>query len=209
MIKRINYRILFLVALFLFFAYCAYGQDARLNRQTPSWVIKSNLLSDAVTNPNLGVEFKLSHNWTFDLPVTYNGWTFHHNKKWKHLLVQPAARWWTCEAFNGHFFGLHAHYAYYNIGNVRWGGLKFPDAIDLRNAEAYRYEGWLGGAGISYGYSAYLSKRFSLEFEVGVGWAYLHYDKYACAKCGDKVGAAHKNYFGPTKAAIALVYFLK
>lgn len=209
MIRRINYRILFLIALFLFMTYRAHGQESRVIQQTPSFALKSNLLYDAVTNANLGLEFKLGHKWTFDLPVSYNGWTFHHNKKWKHILVQPSVRWWTCEAFNGHFFGLHGHYAYYNVGNIRWGGLKFPDNIDLRRGESYRYQGWLAGAGLSYGYSTYLGKRFNLEFEVGVGWAYLHYDKYRCAKCGEKIGADHKNYFGPTKAAITLVYLLK
>lgn len=200
---------LWVLSFFLLVSASVFAQYTPEKMNTPSFAIKSNLLYDATATINLGVEFKLSNKWTFDLPVNYNPWTFSDNKKWKHIGVQPAARLWLCEAFNGHFFGLHGHYAYYNAGNINLGGLKFPDGVDLRQLKDYRYEGWLAGAGLSYGYSAYLGKRFNLEFEIGLGWAYLHYDKYECANCGDHVKADHKNYFGPTKAAITLVYLLK
>lgn len=192
-----------------FFPSLLQGQESQRVHQTPSFALKSNLLYDATATFNLGAEFRLSHKWTFELPVSYNPWTFSDNKKWKHVLVQPQVKWWLCEAFNGHFFGLHAHYAYYNMGNIDLGGMKFPDSVRLKNLENYRYQGWLAGAGLSYGYSMYLGKRFNLEFELGLGWAYLHYDKYQCANCGDFVKSDHKNYFGPTKAAITLVYLLK
>lgn len=176
----------------------AYAQFTPTKIETPSFAIKSNLLYDATASMNLGVEFKLSNKWTLEVPVSYNPWTFSDNKKWKHVLVQPEARWWLCEAFNGHFLGLHGHYASYNVGNVDIGSLK-----------DYRYEGWLAGAGVSYGYQFYLGRRFNLELALGVGYAYIKYDKYKCATCGDFVKSDHKNYFGPTKAAITLVYLLK
>ena len=51
-----------------------------------------------------------------------------------------------------------------------------------------------------------LGKHWNLEAEIGVGYAYTRYDKYMCPRCGSKVGSGHHNYFGPTKAAINLVY---
>lgn len=78
----------------------------------------------------------------------------------------------------------------------------------LAQAE-YRYEGWGAGGGISYGYSFYLGKRWSLEANIGVGYVRLHYDKYDCVKCGEKVGTESRNYFGPTKAGISLIYIIK
>lgn len=58
--------------------------------------VKTNLLYDATTTMNLGVEFGLSPKWTLDVSGNYNPWTFSKNKKWKHWLVQPEARYWFC-----------------------------------------------------------------------------------------------------------------
>lgn len=58
--------------------------------------IKTNLLYDATTTFNLGAEFALSPKWTLDVSGNYNPWTFSNNKKWKHWLVQPEARYWFC-----------------------------------------------------------------------------------------------------------------
>ena len=83
-----------------------------------------------------------------------------------------------------------------------------PDFLGTKfsNLKDYRYEGWFAGAGIAYGYAWMLGKHWNLEAEIGVGYAYTRYDKYMCPRCGSKVGSDHHNYFGPTKAAINLVY---
>ncbi len=39
--------------------------------------------------------------------------------RFKHWMVQPEARYWLCEKFNGHFLGVHAHYADYNVGGLK------------------------------------------------------------------------------------------
>lgn len=106
----------------------------------------------------------------------------------KHWLVQPEARYWLCEKFNGHFFGIHAHGGQYNWGGMLpWG---FKDGkmfgIESRQMSEHRFQGWLAGAGISYGYQWILSNRWSLEASLGVGYAYLDYGKYKCEKCGEK-----------------------
>ena len=62
------------------------------------------------------------------------------------------------------------------------------------------------GAGVAYGYAFILGKHWNLELEIGVGYAYLNYDIFDCAGCGRRVGAGDHHYFGPTKAAINLVY---
>ncbi len=178
----------------------AQHQDGRAG--LPAIAVKTNLLYDATTTLNLGAEFRLGRRLTLDIPVNYNPWTFDNNKKLKHVLVQPEVRWWTCEAFNGHFIGLHGHYAYYNIG-----GLDNPPFSEYMNT--HRFEGWLAGAGVSYGYHWMLGKHWSLEATLGIGYAYMDYDKYPCEKCGEKLGSETKNYFGPTKAGISLIYMIK
>lgn len=167
-------------------------------QSTPSVALKSNMLYDATGSLNLGLEFRTGRRSTLELPAVYNPFTFGGDRKWRHILLQPEFRLWTCEAFNGHFFGLHAHYAYYNVGGTgtRW-------------MKQYRFEGWLAGAGISYGYQWILSPRWSLEAGIGVGYAYMDYDRYECRKCGDLQAREKMNYFGPTRAALTLVYVIK
>ena len=63
------------------------------------------------------------------------------------------------------------------------------------------------GAGIAYGYSWILDRHWNLEAEIGLGWVHTWYDVYPCANCGNKLRSnQHHNYYGPTKAAINLIY---
>ena len=165
--------------------------------------IKTNLLYDASTTINLGTEISLVPKWTLDLSANYNAWTFSNNKKWKHWLAQPEARYWLCEKFNGHVFGAHLLGGQYN-----WGGIKLPLGLwsDLKN---YRYEGWYAGAGVSYGYQWLLSNRWSIETSIGLGYIHAYYDKYECVTCGEWLGNGKKDYLGVTKAAVSLIYIIK
>lgn len=72
-----------------------------------------------------------------------------------------------------------------------------------------RYQGWLAGAGVGYGYSWVLGKRWNLEATLGLGYVHFSYDRFECKTCGDKLGSGNKNYFGPTKAAVSLIYIIK
>ncbi|MCC8088894.1 MAG: DUF3575 domain-containing protein [Rikenellaceae bacterium] len=164
----------------------------------PVFALKTNFLYWATTTPNLAIEIGTGNKTTLDIVGTYNPWEFKDNKKMKHWLVQPEFRWWLCERFNGHFFGAHGHYAEYNFGGIRQFGMSHR-----------RYEGNLYGGGISYGYQWVLGRRLNLEATIGVGYAHLRYKKYECGDCGEFLGREHKNYFGPTKAGITLVYFIK
>lgn len=167
--------------------------------------IKSNLLTDVTLNPNIGVEFGLAKHWTLEADYEINAWNI-NQRKLKHYVVSPEIRWWFCERFQGSFWALHALGGQYNIGNIPT-DIKFlgQDLSKLRNN---RYEGWYIGAGIGYGYAWSLAKHWNLEFEVGVGYAYMRYDAYpACVECGSKLeDNAHHNYFGLTKLALSLEY---
>lgn len=118
----------------LLFSTSIYGQKV---------AVKTNLLYDATSTLNLGFEFGLSKKWTLDVSGNYNPWEFGENRKMKHWMVQPEMRYWLCEKFNGHFFGLHAHGAQYNWGGMLpWGfknGKMF--GIENRNIQEHRYEG--------------------------------------------------------------------
>ena len=164
------------------------------------FAVKSNLLYEATATINLGVEVGLSKKWSLDLSGNYNGWMLGDEARFKHWLVQPEARYWLCEKFNGHFFGVHAHYADYNVGGLKILG---------ENMENHRYQGHLYGAGLSYGYQWLLSNRWSMEAVIGVGWAHLEDDKYPCAVCVSIEKSRTNDYFGVTKAALSFIYFFK
>lgn len=172
-----------LITVFLLFAITVFGQD---------FALKTNVAYWATTTLNLGAEVGIAPKMTIDLSGTYNPFRFHDNKKIMNWTIQPEWRFWTCQRFVGHFFGVHAHYGKYN------GGLK-----------KYRYDGWLAGAGISYGYQWIIGKRWNLETEIGVGYAYLDFDKYIRNKCGRFVESNHKNYVGPTKLSVSFMYFFR
>lgn len=154
--------------------------------------VKTNAAYWATTSLNAGIEVGMAPKMSFDLTGSYNPFSFRDNKKFCHWVIQPEWRYWTCQRFAGHFFGVHAHYAQYN------GGLK-----------KYRYQGWLVGGGISYGYQWIIGKRWNLETEIGLGYAYLKYDKYLRNKCGKFISNDHRNYIGPTKLSISFIYFLR
>ena len=162
--------------------------------------LKSNLLYDATTTMNLGLEFGLARKWTLDVPVNYNPWKPDNGRRLRHWGIQPEVRYWFCEKFNGHFIGMHGHYVKYNVG-----GMSFLSD----NMERHRYQGHLWGAGLSYGYQWLLSSRWSMEAVLGVGYARLDHSKYPCATCGSLQKSGKKNYFGPTKAAINIIYIIK
>lgn len=166
--------------------------------------IKTNLLSDALLSPNLGIEFSLAPRWSIDLSGQVNDWTVNQHK-WKHWLVQPELRYWFCDYFAGHFLGIHALGGEYNAGHIK-GGINFLGS-DFSKLADYRYQGWYVGAGIAYGYSFILGRHWDLELELGVGYVYTQFDKFQCSGCGKKIEEqVPHHYVGPTKAAINLVY---
>ena len=167
--------------------------------------VKTNLLYDMTATMNLGAEVRMSSKWTLDVSANWNPWTFSDDKKWKQLSFQPEARYWFCEAFNGHFLGAHLLGGIYNMSN--WDTDFTFLGTDFGKLNDHRYEGWMLGAGIAYGYQWILSKHWSIEAEIGIGYVYSRYDKYRCAGCGRKTEEGKSHHFvGPTKAAVNLIY---
>lgn len=173
--------------------------------------LKTNLIYDATLTINLGSEVALSPHWTLDISGNLNAWTFGkahmeipehdqpgvNQKRWKHWMLQPEIRYWFCERFQGHFLGAHLIGGEYNVGGI-------GPFTSIKN---HRYQGWGIGGGIAYGCSFIVAKHWNIEPEIGIGYIYSRNDKFRCAGCGKKIGQNRsRNYFGPTKAAINVVY---
>lgn len=184
-------------------AFTLSGGGSVVSAQTVA--VKTNVLYDALLNVNAGAEIGLAPKWTFDLSGNFNGWTMSHNRRWKHWMVQPEARYWFCDRFGGHFVGVHAHGGQYNVGGLS-NGMKFL-GTDYSKLSDSRYQGWFIGAGVAYGYAWVLGRHWNLEGEIGAGYSYTRYDRFRCAGCGKKVESDKSHhYVGPTKAAVNLVY---
>lgn len=172
--------------------------------RSQSVALKSNLLYDATLTLNGGVEVKFAPKWTSDLSANLNAWTV-DNRRWKHWLVQPEARYWFCDRFAGHFIAGHALGGQYNVGGIN-PGISFL-GTDFRKLADRRYQGWFVGAGVAYGYAWILGRHWNLEAEIGLGYIYTRFDSYPCAACGRKLSEDRPHhYVGPTKAAVNLVY---
>jgi len=172
--------------------------------QAQDFGIKTNLLYWGTATPNIGAEMAIGQKSTIDLQMGYNPWNLNgsetNNKKIAHWAIQPEYRYWFCEKFMGHFVGAHPFYAEYNIS-----GYKIPLLLES-SAKNHRYKGNMYGVGVSYGYQLALSRYFNMEFTLGVGYARMNYDKYACTRCGDKLGNESRNYLGPTRVGVSLMY---
>lgn len=163
--------------------------------------LKTNLLYDATATPNLGLEFALAPRWTLAFSAGINPFAFNNNRKWKHWLTEGEVRYWLCERFYGHFFGLHVGGGEFNVGRV-----SFPwPKLD----KTYRYEGWAALVGASYGYSWVLGKRWNLEATIGFGIMHADYKRFDCPHCGEYEGKSKETFFSPTRAGVSLIYMIK
>lgn len=165
--------------------------------------VKSDVLSGLLTSPNVGVEVAFSARYSGELSVHYNGFNLSGDKRWKHWFVQPELRYWMCQPFGGHFLGVHALYGWYNVA-----GVKLPFGL-LPKIREERYEGSFVGGGLTYGYHFILSPHWGIETTIGVGYVRTNYERFRCFHCGEQTGSGSRNYVGPTKVGVSLIYLIR
>ena len=182
-------RAILAILILLFHAYVCDAQ---------TFVVKTNALYWATTTPNVGLEVAVAPRWTLSLKGGYNPWTLDAKKniKAKHVLVTPEARYWFCESFLGHFISLHANGTYFNVGGIPL----FEDA---------RRQGWAVGAGLGYGCSWPIARRWNIEANIGFGVWYTQYDSYQTKICGLFNETIHKFAFAPTSLGLSFIYIIK
>lgn len=176
--------------------------------------VKTNLVSDALAVPSVGVEVQLGRSLSFDL----QGWKTDFNIfNTKDQLASfygfaPELRLWFGGSTmrKGSFIGLHGRCAWYTL---QWtDGLLYqngPDNVwhgNFHNA-GNRNPAWC--AGFTYGYSLGFGqkKHWGLEFVLGLGYA--NYAQNTAAFNGgiwEYREHQAKHHFGITKAQINLTY---
>lgn len=161
--------------------------------------INTNILFWATTTTNAGLEVGIAPRVTLDFWGAYNAWRFGNGMKLNLYLAQPEVRYWFCRKFEGHFVGLHGHYGHFNVGQIPF----------IPSMKEYVLRGDLYGGGITYGYHWALGERWGMEAMIGGGYAYMKYDKFRCAECGERVGSYTRSYIGPTRIGFSIIYFLR
>ncbi|MDE7402882.1 MAG: DUF3575 domain-containing protein [Muribaculaceae bacterium] len=155
--------------------------------------IKTNGLFLAAGISNLGAEYAFHKHWSVDIPLVYSPYTIARTYRMRFLYVQPELRYWTSRALRGHFFGVHLHAGVFNV------------SVDRKNR--YQSEKGFHGAGVSYGYSLPLARRWSLEFTVGIGYAFTKYCTYYNVHNGIKYqDDIPYNYWGIDKLGVNIEY---
>ena len=165
--------------------------------------LRTNLLYDAALLPSVGVEFAVGSRSTMVVNGTCNwlGDAGRH-RYWRMATVDAEVRWWLGSGvgafmLRGHHLGLYVAAYRYDIefgGKGQMGDLNY-------------------GGGISYGYSAPIGRKWSLDFTVGVGYIGGRYKEYEPSRdtWNHYVVLEEKDrrWLGPTKAEVTLVWHIE
>ncbi|MDE7437507.1 MAG: DUF3575 domain-containing protein [Muribaculaceae bacterium] len=169
------------------------------------FAVSSNALYWLTATPNVGAEWAASARVSFAASFGYNALNLPSsfgvrggasNPKLRHWLLTQESRLWMRRVFEGSYFGLHLMGGKYNVG-----GLRFPGIL-----RDYRYQGYLLGAGVSYGYEWRLADNWRIGASIGAGWVYLNYSKNNCGSCGTRLSHRARNLATITKASISFTY---
>ena len=167
--------------LFLLFYHTVAGQEVSL---------RTNLAWDAVSEPNLGVEFSVSNHWSLGVDAGIKAWprwlAWDWDKEnpthWRNLTMVPEARYYFDQVYDGWFVGADFLYTHFNVGKVKFPFGLYPEVRD------YRMQGDFMGPGLFGGYSWWLGQHWRLEAEAGVAVGYYKAGKFECEHCGSQIG---------------------
>ncbi len=170
--------------------------------------LRTNMLSDILALPNIGVEFYIGKKWSVIADWTYGWWDVDRKHRyWRAYGGNVGVRRWFGKKaeekpLTGHHLGLYAGVVTYDFefgGKGYMGGLPGRTLWDRCNYMA----------GVEYGYSLPVAKRINIDFTIGLGYLggkFIEYvprgDEYLYQK------TRILTWFGPTKAEISLVWLI-
>lgn len=170
--------------------------------------IKTNALYDVLAVPNIGVEFYLGKGWSAGADWMYGWWKCdHRHRYWRAYGGDVYLRKWLGRAarrkpLTGHHLGVYGQLLTYDF---EWGGKGIMGGEP--GGSLWDRAHW--GAGLEYGYSVPIARRWNLDFTLGAGYLEGKYYEYRPVD-GCYVWQATKNrrWIGPTKAEISFVWLI-
>lgn len=172
--------------------------------------VKTNMLFDVLTIPNLGVEFYLGSKFSI-MANYYHSWWDGSKKDiyWRYYGGDVAVRWWFGKAsrvkpLQGHHLGIYGQVMTYDFAWNGKGILGANPGEHMFTKDSPQYS-----VGLEYGYSVPIARRLNLDFTIGVGYHGGIFHEYQNID-GHYVWQVTKRrqYFGPTKAEISLVWLI-
>lgn len=170
--------------------------------------IRTNMLYDALLVPNIGVEFYLGKDWSVTADWMYGWWKRDPGHwYWRAYGGGVGVRKWFGRAakekpLTGHHVGVYGQIFTYDFeagGRGYMGGKPGGTLWDKMNY----------AAGIEYGYSLPIGRRLNIDFTVGIGyWGGTYHEYKPIDNCYVWQSTKQRNWFGPTKAEISLVWLI-
>lgn len=162
------------------------------------FAVRTNMLYDAITIPNIGLEAYVTENISVGLNWMYSWWKSDKSHKyWRTYGGDVHADYWfdtTDHLWKGHHVGVYAQMLTYDF---EWKG------------KGYLGPRWNWGGGISYGYALWLNSTFSIDFNIGLGYVSGKYYEYVPSQRQDIYyweSTKNRRWLGPTKAEVSLVW---
>lgn len=171
--------------------------------------VKNNLLYDAILLPNLTVElpFGRNYNWSAGIEGNWAWWNTGADSYYYYRIqtVGIELRRWFGNRLERPLKGWHIGlYGYLGTYDIRLFTNENSDEGQLSNRS---YSG-----GLTFGYAMPIAKSLNLEFSIGAGYLGGDYHTYtvgACEECVFPWKSSHqRNYFGPTKLGVSLVWLI-
>ena len=170
--------------------------------------IKTNMLYDIAAIPNIGAEFYLGKNFSIAANYAHAWWKKDtKNIYWRYYGADASLRWWFGKAsrikpLQGHHIGLNYQILTYDFELGDKGimaGMPNGNLTDRANHIV----------ALEYGYSLPIARRLNIDFSIGVGYHWGIFEEYIPVD-GHNVWQATKRrqYFGPTKLEISLVWLI-
>ena len=158
--------------------------------------VKTNILEwAAFGTANLGLEISAGKHVTIGLRGDYNPWKWSAGKSTRMLAGELELNHYFTYRYYGHHIGLYGHYGRYDMGMRK-----------------YNFVGDLYGGGLSYGYTFLLGDRLRLDLHVGAGYDRMNFERnnvYTDPSDIIRYGSEVKDWFGPNKAGLTLIYLIK
>ena len=152
--------------------------------------LRANLLRWATLTPDLGVEWRICPSWGIAVNGSWTSWSW-SDKDRRYALweVAPEVR-------------------YYMGEKKAWylGALFKAGQFNYKLSETGK-QGDLMGGGITAGYQLRLNKALALDFNLGLGYLNVDFEKYEViddvrVRCGNET----KDWWGPINAGVTLVW---
>ncbi|GHU54397.1 hypothetical protein FACS189411_00980 [Bacteroidia bacterium] len=176
--------------------------DTIAKSRYPVFAVGTNLLYDAALLPNISVEAAFNKHFSLQLQAALAWYETKAPDYWSYrlqMLWLEGKYWWGSnpEPLTGPFVGLYGAVGKYDIRLFPKGGEPLGDLSHFSYS-----------VGFTIGYSKPIGHRWNLEFSLGAGYLAGKYDKYnrTCAECYIWHDSKERQYFGPTKASVSLIY---